>query len=112
MSIIKQALTDESGKGSSARLNSFILVISGVVLALVCLIMHAYGIPNMSGIAGVVLTAILGKSGLDTWAAQLKSSKVLVAEKQSSTPTPGAPATPPTPAEVPKPPEQTANKGA
>lgn len=86
LSIIKESLTDESGKGSSPRVNSFVLMLTGIFVVFILLIMHAFGVAGTAAFGGVVLTGIFGKSGIDTWAAQIKSSQVIVAQTKAQTP--------------------------
>jgi hypothetical protein len=91
LSVIKESLTDESGKGSSPRVNSFVLMLTGIFVVFILLIMHAFGVPNVAVLGGVILTATFGKSGMDTWAAQIKSSQVIVAQTKAQTPSTATP---------------------
>jgi hypothetical protein len=110
-----QTFKDHANHPSIGRRMIFWVGIAMALLLVCAMICIAFLVPldRAKLMSSFALGALGIGAGLITGSyASAQYSKGKAHQGQEPTPPPGAPTTPPTPAEVPKPPEQTANKGA
>lgn len=92
--MIREMLTDESGKYSSTRAQSIWLMGLGSMTVLVGFVLMAFGIKDVTGYVSMVIAVTFAKSASDVWAGQSKSATVGSQRDKGRPPAPRAPQVP------------------